>query len=196
MKKRPTKIENRPITSLTLYGKNARVHSAEQIEQIKRSIERFGFTMPILIAEDGEIIAGHGRLTAAVQLGWNEVPCIVAHGWTPEQVRAYRVADNRLSETSQWDLPALQIELAEISEEGWIGIGDLGFEPEALENLMAGTFVPADGNLGATGQVTDEDVAASKRRLETSQRTAGDQDLVDVTCPHCGREFSIDRPAD
>ena len=194
MASKAPKIETRKISDLSPYGKNARVHGPEQIEQLKRSIDHFGFTMPILIAEDGEVIAGHGRLLAAAELGWTEVPVIVAKGWPAAKVRAYRVADNRLSENSQWDLPALQIELAEISEDGWIGIGDLGFEPEALESLMAGTFVPTDGQLGNSGPVTEEQVAASKRKLETSQRTAGNQDLLEMTCPHCGREFSVDRP--
>ena len=91
------------IDKLIPYARNARTHSPEQIEQIAASIREWGFTVPVLIDEAGMIIAGHGRVLAAQQLGLLEVPVIVARGWTDAQKRAYVIADNKLTENGGWD---------------------------------------------------------------------------------------------
>ena len=80
-------VEMWQAADLVPYAKNARQHPREQIDQIAASMERFGFTIPMLVAEDGTIIAGHGRLMAAVQLGLAEVPVMVARGWSEEDRR-------------------------------------------------------------------------------------------------------------
>ena len=108
------KVERWPVDDIVPYERNARVHSPEQVEQIARSIREFGFTMPILVAEGGTIIAGHGRLEAAKKLGLDEVPVIIARGWTDEQRRAYTIADNQIALNSTWDDDLLRLELGDL----------------------------------------------------------------------------------
>jgi len=91
--------------------------------------------VPLLVDEDGELIAGHGRLLAAHQLGIEEVPVIVARGWTDEQKRAYRIADNKLAENGGWDDEMLKIELADLAASTF-DIGLIGFDDKELANLL------------------------------------------------------------
>ena len=147
-----SKIEMWPVADLAPYVKNARTHPPEQVDQIAASMERFGFTMPMLVAENGTIIAGHGRLMAALQLGMDEVPVMIARGWSDEDRRLYTLADNRLAETSEWDPEMLQVEWDELRE---LGLGaDLdmfGFTDDELQGLLP------DALLEATGGLTDPD---------------------------------------
>jgi len=132
-----TKIEMWQVSDLVPYARNARTHPPEQIDQIAASMERFGFTIPMLVAEDGTIIAGHGRLMAAAQLGLPEVPVMVARGWSDEDRRLYTLADNRLAETSEWDPAMLQIEIDELRAD--YGVEDLsfiGFTDADLASIM------------------------------------------------------------
>ncbi|SDI57979.1 ParB-like nuclease domain-containing protein [Bradyrhizobium sp. Rc2d] len=93
-------VETWPVDRLRPYERNSRRHSAGQIEQIAASIRHWGWTMPILAADDGMVLAGHGRLAAGKLPGFTEVPVIVARGWTDQQKRAYVIADNRLTDAS------------------------------------------------------------------------------------------------
>lgn len=104
-------IVRRKLSELRPYAGNARTHSRKQIGQIARSIERFGFTSPILIADDGEILAGHGRALAARQLGWTEVPTLALSKLDQADRRAYVLADNKLALNAGWDQEILAIEL-------------------------------------------------------------------------------------
>ena len=90
------KIERRKVDDLIPYARNARTHSDEQVAQLAASIKEWGWTTPVLIDEDGEIIAGHGRVMAARKLGIEEVPTMTATGWTKAQKQAYVLADNQL----------------------------------------------------------------------------------------------------
>ena len=101
----------RKLEELRPYAGNARSHSRMQIEQIARSIERFGFTNPILISDYGEILAGHGRAAAARQLGWTEVPTLALSKLDAAERRAYALADNKLALNAGWDQEILAIEL-------------------------------------------------------------------------------------
>lgn len=105
------KIEMRPTSSLRPYPGNARRHSKRQIQQIAGSIRRFGFTNPVLISDDGEIIAGHGRVMAAAQLGLGEVPTLRLSHLSAAERRAYVLADNKLALNAGWDNEILAIEL-------------------------------------------------------------------------------------
>lgn len=105
---------------------NARTHSAKQVEQICASIRAFGFTNPILIDPGLSVIAGHGRLLAAKKMGLAEVPTLVLEGLSDLQVRALRIADNKIALNAGWDTDLLKIELQAIV------VGDLGFEVEAM----------------------------------------------------------------
>ena len=99
------------IAVLKPYARNARTHSRKQITKIAASIERFGFVNPVLIDEDHQIIAGHGRVAAAKRLGLTEVPVLRIEHLSEEEKRAYMLADNRLAEDAGWDKELLAIEL-------------------------------------------------------------------------------------
>ena len=108
------KVERRKVKDLVPYAKNARTHSEEQIEQIARAIEQWGWMVPCLVDEKGGLIAGHGRVLAAKQLGLDEVPVVVARGWSEAQKRAYVIADNKLTENGGWDDELLAAEMADL----------------------------------------------------------------------------------
>jgi len=104
-------IEDFPINSLKPYPRNARCHSKAQIKQIAASIERFGFVNPVLTADDGEIVAGHGRVAAAKLLGLAKVPVLRLSHLSEVERRAYVIADNKLAQNAGWDREILAIEL-------------------------------------------------------------------------------------
>jgi DNA modification methylase len=115
-------IVERPLTALRPYSGNARTHSRKQIQQIAESIGRFGFTNPVLVSDDGQIIAGHGRVEAAKQLGWKTVPTLALSHLSEAERRAYVLADNKLALNAGWDREILAIELQ--------GLVDLEFDVE------------------------------------------------------------------
>lgn len=101
---------------LNPYANNSRVHDAEQVQQLVKSIKEFGFTQPILVDESGVVIAGHGRLEAANLLGIREVPTIILHGLSDAQKMAYVIADNKLALNATWDEDMLKMELESLRE--------------------------------------------------------------------------------
>lgn len=107
-------IQYKKISELKPYEKNAKLHPKSQVDKIAKSIEKFGFLVPVVIDSDGEIIAGHGRLLASKQLGLEEVPCIEVSGLSPEDIQAYRLADNKLNE-SDWDMKLVISELKDLA---------------------------------------------------------------------------------
>ena len=108
-------VTYRPVGDLIPDPRNARTHSKRQIDQIRASIEAFGFTNPILADPEGHIIAGHGRLMAARATGLAEVPVITLSGLSEIQKRALRIADNKIALNAGWDLEILQLELGELA---------------------------------------------------------------------------------
>jgi ParB-like chromosome segregation protein Spo0J len=110
------KIVNIDPRKLTAYDGNARTHSDKQIAQIATSIRTFGFLNPVLIGDDGIVIAGHGRVAAAIQLGLREVPTIELAHLSGAERRAYVIADNRLAELAGWDRDILKIELQSLAD--------------------------------------------------------------------------------
>lgn len=131
-------IEYRPIDSLTPYSNNPRKHPERQLVKLAASIAEFGLVMPVLIDEDGVIIAGEARVAAAKRLDLSEVPVIIAHQWSKAQVRAYRLADNKLAELATWDADALAIELAAIIEMDETPIEILGWETAEADLILEG----------------------------------------------------------
>ena len=117
------------------------------MQQIANSIREWGFTVPVLVNDQGVLIAGHGRVLAAKLLGLTDVPAMIAAGWTEEQIRAYRIADNKLTLNGGWDDEALKFELGELQAEGF----DLALTGFGEAELM--------GLLGATPGLTDPDDA-------------------------------------
>jgi hypothetical protein len=103
------------IGQIKLDQRNCRTHSAKQIRQIANSIETFGFTNPLLVTEDGELIAGEGRYKAAQRLGLEEVPVIVLAGLSPARRRALAIADNKIADNAGWDRERLAIEIPELT---------------------------------------------------------------------------------
>src|SRR3982074_1517415 len=108
------RLESWPVTRLIPSARNARTHSDAQIAEIAGSIRAFGFSNPILVGEDGDIIAGHGRLAAARQLGLPDVPVIPLKGLTDLQRRQLVLADNRIALNAGWDLEMLHLELKDL----------------------------------------------------------------------------------
>lgn len=144
------KVERTSIKSITPYARNSRTHSDEQVAQIAASIKEWGFTTPILIDTDGEIIAGHGRLLAAQRLGLEEVPTMTAKGWSEAQKRAYVIADNKLALNAGWDTEMLRLEIDDLSN--MFNIDLLGFTDEEIANFSFD--MDADGDLP---ELSDDD---------------------------------------
>ena len=131
------KILLRPVAELRPHAGNARVHSAEQLEQIKASMLAFGFTNPLLVDEDGVLIAGHGRLEAATAIGMAKVPVIVLRHLSAAQKEALRLADNRIAENATWDQALLRDALAAVQVAPDIDLGALGFSADELADILA-----------------------------------------------------------
>jgi hypothetical protein len=110
----PLKIEYRPLADLRPARRNARTHSAKQVEQLAAAIGRFGFTSPLLVDTEGRLVAGHGRLAAARRLGISEVPVIELAHLTEAELRLLALADNRLAELAGWDEGALRLEFGDL----------------------------------------------------------------------------------
>lgn len=124
-------IVNIKTNNLIPYGNNAKMHSDEQINAVAESIKQFGFVQPLVIDECNEVVIGHCRLEAAKRLGLDTVPCVLTDGLTEEQIKALRLADNKLNE-SEWDAELLEMELAGILD---IDMSTLGFEEMNIDEL-------------------------------------------------------------
>ncbi len=133
---RKREIEYRPIAELIPYARNSRTHSDAQVAQIAASIREFGWTNPVLVDEQGTIIAGHGRLLAAQQLGETKAPCITIDGLSDAQRRALIIADNKLALNAGWDEALLASELAGLMDDGF-DVGLLGFADDEMAALLA-----------------------------------------------------------
>lgn len=123
------------VSELIPYVRNARTHSEAQVAQIAASIREFGFLSPILVAEDNTILAGHGRLAAALKLGLKKVPCVKENHLTETQKRAYIIADNKLSLNAGWDNELLAVELSEL-EGADFNLDLLGFDEAELSSIF------------------------------------------------------------
>lgn len=129
-------IEQVSIEKLIPYAKNSRTHSDAQVAQVSSSIKEFGFTNPVLIDQDGVIIAGHGRVLAARKLGMSDVPCIRLTHLSDTQKRAYVIADNKLALNAGWDAKLLEIELRDLQEFGF-DLGMTGFDADEIADLFS-----------------------------------------------------------
>ena len=132
----PSRIEHWPLARLKPYARNAKTHDADQVAKIAASMAEFGWTVPVLVAADGELIAGHGRILAAALLGLSEAPVIVLGHLTEAQRRAYRIADNKLAELGSWDEALLLQELQALLAEDF-DLGMIGIPEDELEALLA-----------------------------------------------------------
>ena len=128
-------VERRPVASLLPYARNARTHSEAQVAQIAAAIREWGWTVPVLVDEAGQLIAGHGRVLAAKSLGLLDVPAMVARGWSEADKRAYALADNKLTLNAGWDADLLKGELFELRSEGF-DLGLTGFGADEVAGLL------------------------------------------------------------
>ncbi len=141
------RIEYRAPDQLKPYPRNARTHSKKQIRQIAESVRQFGFTNPIIIDSEGMILAGHGRAQAARLLGLSSIPCVRIDHMSPEQKRAYILADNKLAQNAGWDEEILAKELEFLLEsEIDLEIGVIGFETHEIDRLIDGLAVEEAGD--------------------------------------------------
>lgn len=123
------------VDSLKAYAQNARTHNEKQVAQIAESIKEFGFLAPCLVDKDNVLIVGHGRLMAAKTLGMKKVPTLRIEHLTPNQVKAYRIADNQLALNAGWDMDLLGLDLTELSDAEF-DIDLLGFDAKDLDALI------------------------------------------------------------
>lgn len=154
-------VEWRDVGKLKLRKTNPNTHTLEQIEQIGASLREWGWTFPILIDENDEILAGHGRVRAARMAGsdFAQCPVVVARGWSEAKKAAYVIADNQIARNSEWDPKLLRSEFAALKA-GAFDVELLGFSEDELNKLVIGT----------------------------TEKEAGDPETVIMEkCPHCGR---------
>lgn len=135
--KSTSRFEQVQIDRLVPFARNARIHSKEQILQLRSSLREFGFVSPVIVDRDLNIIAGHGRVAAAKAEGLTEVPCVFAEHLTDAQKRAYILADNRLALSAGWDEELLALEFGELKDLGF-DLELTGFDLGEIEKLFAG----------------------------------------------------------
>lgn len=169
---KPVMVRNLPISLVDVswlrpFEGNAKLHPPEQVERLAASIRRFGFNAPVLALPDGTLVAGHGRLAAAVSLGLAQIPCVVLHDLTPEEARAYTLADNRIGDLGEWDEAALEAELISLGDADPSLLADAGFSQDEVTALL-------------NQQPVDE------TELDEPETPPP------FTCPHCGRVIGDD----
>ena len=163
------RLEMWPVKRLVPYERNSRTHSPEQIAQIKASIQEFGFTAPILVDGDDGILAGHGRLEAAKDLGMAEVPVVVLDHLTAAQKRAYVIADNKLALNAGWDVSLLQQEVMALNLEDF-DLSLLGWSDDEITGMLDPERIDSE---------PPDEFAEVDDDIETEHR-----------CPSCGYEWS------
>ena len=130
-------ITYKKLEELSPYKNNPRKND-HAVDAVANSIKEFGFKVPVVIDKNGEIIAGHTRYKAAKKLKLKEIPCIIADDLTEEQIKAFRIADNKVGELAEWDLDMLDVELDEITEidmeQFGFNIPDMEYDAEAVED--------------------------------------------------------------
>ncbi|MBO8180281.1 MAG: ParB N-terminal domain-containing protein [Archaeoglobus sp.] len=173
------KIEHVPLDKIIPYVNNPKKHPEEQIKKIASSILEFGFKVPIIVDKDYVIIAGHGRYEAAKRIGLKEVPVIVADDLSPAQVKAFRIADNKVAE-SDWDLEALAAELEQLKEIDY-DLELTGFDDEEVRSLIDDLAI--------------DDFFEEKPPAPADEEGEGQEDkgTITVVCPKCGFVFEVEK---
>ena len=159
------KVKNVPLESIKPYENNPRRVSEEAVNALTASIKEFGFRVPVILDRENVIVAGHTRVLAAQKLGLAEIPCIVADDLTPEQIKAFRLVDNKTAELTGWDFEKLDMELEELS----LDMGDFGFDVSG-EDIDTGAFF------------TEAEAVQHPEKKDSSRV---------ITCPACGAEIRV-----
>ena len=156
-------IQMMKLSEIHPYEKNPRFNDGA-VEAVANSIKEFGFQQPIVVDKDLVVVVGHTRLKAAEQLGLTEVPVVIAENLTPEQVQAYRIADNKTGEIAEWNYDLLPIELRDLQEKDF-DLSLLGFDTDELDRLLNGS---SEENVVAEGE-TDADAVPDVPEEPVSQ---------------------------
>lgn len=159
------KVIDVKLEDLKPYKRNPRKNNLS-VEPLKRSIQKYGFNVPLVIDNNGEIITGHTRYIAAKELGLKSVPCVRKEDLNKKEIKEYRIADNKVAELSDWDNALLKIELDELVDLG-SDLKDIGFDSKELDDLL---------NFDSYEIEIEEPVKASKKKL--------------AECPECGNKFT------
>jgi ParB-like chromosome segregation protein Spo0J len=177
------RIEMRARASLRAYDRNSRTHSPEQVAQIAASIREWGWTMPVLVTPEGEVIAGHGRLMAAETLGIDKVPCMVAANWSEAQKRVYVMADNQIALNAGWDEEVRAAEMAFLRSVEF-DIDVIGFSDDELAKMLNATSEP----------LTDPDDVPDVIEDAPAVSREGDVWLLGAyfECEKCHKQYSYD----
>lgn len=162
-------IEYIELDKVIPYANNPRRNDGEAVDRVAASIKEYGFKSPIIVDKENVIIAGHTRYKAAKKLNLDTVPIIKADDLTPAQIKAYRVADNRVAEYSSWDNELLTIELEGLQDLDF-DLDLTGFEEWEIDNLL--------------NPVSDDDLQDFFVEKEDKPK-----EPKKVTCPHCGESF-------
>ena len=180
----PEKIEHWPLSRLQPYARNAKTHSPEQVARIAASMAEFGWTQPVLVADDGELIAGHGRVLAATELGLTDAPVIVLPHLTEAQRRAYRIADNKLTELGGWDEAMLAAELKQLAADEY-DLGLTGFDDGEIDKLLRSIEGEGGGDEGGRPTIVIPEPPRNPASRTGDLWILGDHRLLcgDATCP-------------
>ena len=161
-------IQEIEIDKLIPYHNNPRKNQA--VDKVASSLAEFGFQQPIVVDKNMVVIVGHTRLLGAKKLGLKKVPVAIAD-LSETKAKAYRIADNRLNEDSEWDYDFLNLEIGMLQEDDF-DLTQLGFEKEELNNLLANPQEFDEGTLDEQGQLDELDPKM-------------------ITCPHCKNQFDL-----
>ena len=192
------------VKDLVPYANNPR-NNEQAVDTVAKSIKEFGFTNPIVVDSDNVVINGHTRLLAAEKLGLEKVPVIRKEDLTPEQVKAFRLVDNKTSELSGWDFEKLDAEIAELQAMDF-DMSEFEFESSHNFNAEAYSDFFEDASSQSQAQEQSQDNSAqTEHGLEQSQEPGkstepvskaveqeiDDTDSREVVCPHCGKSFVL-----
>ena len=183
-------IENRTLSNIKPYKNNPR-RSVKTIAKIVTSIKEFGFKQPLVLDKEGVIIVGHSRYLAAKELGLETVPCVIAKELTPQQIRAYRIADNRIAQDGEWDTDLLAIELSEINNSDF-DFTKTGFTQAELESLI---LDPIAGTQSLTSITEDSQKVQDPEFYEASVSAHTDEEYVNLnfTMRHIDRKLVFNK---
>ena len=179
-------VKKRLVDDLIPYDRNPKIHPDSQIKQLANSIREWGWTMPILIDENDQVLAGHGRLFAAKELELKEVPCMTAVGWSDQQKKAYLIADNKIAENGEWDTSVYFSQLKEMNNEGYdltlMGV-DIDLSAFNYSPVVAPKFDPSE--------VNEDKMIAAGKFMDQAQQERLEHRGTEVVCPNCAETFEF-----
>jgi hypothetical protein len=172
------------LNEIKPYEKNPRKNDFA-VDKVVESIKTYGFKVPIILDKNGVIVAGHTRFKASQKLNLEEVPCIIADDLTDEQIKAYRIADNRVAEYSEWDMDLLKDELDNLLD--FTGFKSLDTESISNDETFKPVYTPQFEN----NMVTNDKIEKTSDSLSNQISNYSEQKITTISCPHCGEEIHV-----